>query len=205
MSYNVANGAILQATIVQRLEGQTVLNILHYVLQGVAGETDGPALIDTLNTAFNAAGGVVGELQNCQSSSLGYDRILYQWITPNRFAYRAYVPFNLTGNIEEAAAPVNVAAAVLRKTDAAGPTERGTLHVAGLPAGQLNGSFIEVGLRDLLLLFGDSTLAEQGPAETRLTPVLFHAANPLVSPEPESCLVQPYTRVMRRRTVGVGI
>lgn len=204
MPYTVFNGAICQVTVLQRLDAQVLLNIFHYQVEGVAAPVDGIATIDTLNTAFNALGGPFDKMTIVQSTDVAYQAILYQWIFPTRYAYIAYEPLTDGGVRIGSALPANVAASLNRQTDEAGPHERGSLHVSGISKTEVTGASIaqayQADLQELL----NVTLESYDLAEGLLKPVLFNRDTPLNSKRPTHGTVQPYTRVLRRRTVGVG-
>jgi len=207
MSYDVANGDVLEVTIQGVMNSQRVLHVLHYELNDLPAPTDGPTLIDDFNLVFNVpgAGSYIGDFAAVVCDSYKFQTVVYQWIFATRRARIVYVPAVLQGEVATTAAPVNLAVAITRRTDDPGPSGHGTIHLAGVPLENIDASLLKP---DALPLY-DDIVAQQEEMITagggaNLYPVVFPKLNPALFKRIVSGQLQQTVRTMHRRTVGVG-
>lgn len=92
MAYQVAQGAILEATVRGLLFEQTCMNVFHYRVKSISANNDGVTNMDAFNTAFIAGGGVYDSLIQCMSVSVTQLRVRLQWIAPTRYRAKEYTP-----------------------------------------------------------------------------------------------------------------
>lgn len=207
MSYTVNNGAILEASLRGRLYGQRTISLFHYRFETGSGPTDGPSMINTFNPLFNGAGAgkIVKEYMHPLAENFTLEEVVYQWIFPVRYARVVKSPAVSTGEVVDTAAPPNLALAISKKGDGAGRNNVGTLHMPGIPLGDIDGgNFTVAGLDsfgDLLTALHQSINIEFG---VNFVPVLLHRSNPAVSVDITAANSNETVRTMHRRTVGLG-
>lgn len=204
MPYNVAPGAILQATVVQRMFDQTILNIYCYKFEDGAS-VDGLQLISAFDGVFNSIDGVIGGHAQAQCADLFYTDVLYQWIHPTRFAYLRLPPFADAGSVAGDALPQNVAAAIVRRTEMAGAEEHGVMHIAGMTTDDVLAGLLTTGALNKLNLLADRMKEVITVLAVGMEPVLFNRELPGSSRLISFADVKNTSRVIRRRTVGQGI
>jgi hypothetical protein len=212
---NLASGDIIEATYVQRLNDQVLMNVLHFRYNG---EGEGPDLWETLDEMNDELGtGLDSDallLRTCQAENVIFERIRLQRILPTRSAARQYV-YNLNGLRTGICDAQNLAATITKYTDKAShftednhEGQVGSFHVGGLvrtdyAAGRIQAEFLEGPLADLAL----NLWRPLDSAGGNMIPVLLHR-NQLPTPTSDQitgAAPQSTLRVMRRRTVGVGI
>lgn len=208
MAFDVATGAIIEVRHVQALNEQIIMNVRHYRL-GVSTPTDGRELAEALldEIAEGVAAPWMATLASMQSSWLINGPVDMQWIFPTR-----YITFTLPnplngGTVAEAALPQNVSAVATLRPDLAIRGRVGSFHVAGAPVDQDNGGSWQPAYQTSL-----QTLATQlatpivlPDASTVFNPILLKKSTPAESLLVTSGTYQQTVRVMRRRTVGLGI
>ena len=207
MPYVIGPNAVVAITLRGKHEFQDVMSIFHYRYNGSQQITDGAAALNSIWTHFNGAGGMFGIWVSCLSSKVTQLEARLQWITPSRFAYVSKTdPAKVQGAVGGDAMPVNTAVSITKRTQNAGRSEVGTLHMPGVPQLWIvNGILQQAGVDQYAglaakMLEAISTVA---PA-MELLPVLFHKSSPDVSPQFVNTSLQGFARVMRRRTVGLG-
>jgi hypothetical protein len=181
------------------------MTVLHYQLTA-SSLTDGKEGLTDAWTEFNGANKLVSDWRNCLSQDVTEIEVFLQWINPLRFAYQKFAPAVQSGGVAQPSLPPNVAFAVERRTDAVGRGERGVLHMPGVPVTFEAQSFLSINGRTAYGLFAsecttDMVLVNSGGL---LKPVLYRRAEPLNSPVITDWDIKSWSRVMRRRTVGVG-
>lgn len=203
--YTVDNGAILEAVVSYQFAAQQCLNVSHWKFGTDAGAVDGVAAINEFDGLFNAGLGYVRKLANCMHVNAIIQQVSYQWIFPTRYAYRTKAPTVGVGQIAGAALPPNVALALERFNDNTTRHDRGEMHIGAVP-----GIFVDNGSVtgaaqlnfDELITKATSVIVGFG---TTYTPILFNRAAPAQSKVVLAGRLRQTSRVLRRRTVGVGI
>lgn len=217
MAYAVAANAVCQVTFRGRLHGQVVQN--QFYLQNTSGGIigDGAAAFTTLNTQLVGLGGAYTMWRSQISVSVEDIVIDYQWISPDRFRKRTIVPLVTTGALAETEY-TNTAAAFTLHGDISGPRRVFTKHLPGIPEEVVVDGLLDGGYVTDLGVMADAMIGTLPVGPNVFTWVgygRFRAANPThVPPLPELpelvTLLTGHTigdtsRVMRRRTVGLGI
>jgi len=207
MPYVVSPQAVCSVTIVGRHEGQQVMNVFHYRYNGSQQLIDGAAALNALHVQQAGANGILQPWRLCVSEKVSDVKVRYQWGDPDRFAFiEKDMPIGNTGAVAGDAMPVNTAASITKRTEAAGRSQVGTLHMPGLPVTWItNGALTQAAIDAYTVLRAKMILAistVDPPAE--FLPVLFKRSSPTVSPQFTTTSLQGFARIMRRRTVGVG-
>lgn len=205
MPYQVDSGAVLQITLVQSMFQQTIVNSFHYLLGESGGPVDGIATADAFVDAWENPNGIHPALALCQTQELKYVGILAQWISPIRYAYLFTLPAITQGNHIGAPEPPNVAAAVLCRNELAGDSSKGVKHVAGVPQSANNQGSLTPAYRATLNSFALTLITDFNVNGKTLSPILFRKAGPALGKRIDFADALETLRVIRRRTVGVGI
>jgi len=207
MAYVIAGQSILTAIIRGRHEGQEVMSIFPYRYNSQSPLNDGAAAIEAFHINFAGALGVWQKWRECVSALVVGIRLQYQWTHLDRFAYVEKIPaIGETGTVGGDAYPVNVSVAITKRTQNAGRAQVGTLHMPGVPITFATNGVIQAAATDTytqLRLKMVEAISTANPAAEFL-PVLFHKTAPALSPAFNQTALKPFTRVQRRRTVGVG-
>lgn len=207
MAYVVSANAVLQVVIKAKHEFQDVMSVFNYRYTDASPIADGAAMIDLFWSRWHAAGGMLDDWSNCCSERLVSIETRLQWITPDRFAYVVKTdPAFLVGQVAGNAYPVNTAVSITKRTQNAGRQNVGTLHMPGVPDGYLsNGAITAIAVPKYAALIEEmlKRITTFGTVKN-FDPVLFHKSSPDISPIFVNCSLQPFARVERRRTVGLG-
>jgi hypothetical protein len=208
LPYGFANNDVIQITTTVNYRNQLCLNTYHYRYTGTPVSDAEPDLV-ALNVKFTALGGSVGRaLQESINSDAVLIRLAYQKIWPIR--QQAFV-INADGAglaVGDGPHPTNTAAVISRYTAIAGRGRTGSLHV---PA-TLQSNLTDAGLWSAGYIATLQALATQLPlpiaaltSATNWIPGLFQLGDPSTFNVLTTTVVRNTPRVMRRRTIGVGI
>lgn len=207
MAYTVTDGSILQAVIEGRHENQQVMSIFTWKVQVDGSLANGATALDAFWARLDGGGRFLDFYTQCLSQNVLTIRTRLQWIYPTRFAFITRVsPDFPTGNVAGAAMPVNTAVAITKRTENAGRTQVGTLHMPGVPATAIVNGAVQAAAIARYETFGNFMLlpiVTTVPAAT-YTPILYHKTSPSVAQPLANFEVSRFARVQRRRTVGVG-
>lgn len=206
-AYTVSNGAIFEATIRYDIAGSTCLNIQHFVLSGAGTSIDGPATLNTFLSYWDAADtGVSAMLAAFVTTDVKIRQIVGQWIAPTRYGRRVVPPQVGTGNVSGPTCPPNVDLVGLKLTDRAGRTGHGSIHISGI---DLNSLGIDRWVEQTVTAAYDYCQALTNEATLSggavLSPIVYHRAQPSLSPLITNISVSSIPRTMRRRGLGLGI
>jgi len=206
MAYIITSPAVLSFTIEGRQEGQQVMSIFHYLFNNPSFTSDGRAQLEAFADRMHAVGGLYDLYRNCLSEEVVQLRTRTQWIAPTRFAFVERTPAFTTGGVTGTAFPSNTAVDVTRRTQNSGRTQRGTIHMPGVPATFLASGSVTTAGNDAYSTFAALSLSAIVTAfeAGNFFPCLFHRSAPTVVQQLINFRVQPTARVMRRRTVGLG-
>lgn len=203
----LAVGDVVALTYEGTYDGQQIRYALHYRV-AVAGSSTTPELdLDAMAANFSnpATNTMTGLLQGLHVSNFNFDAVLAQRVWPVR-TIGMRVLSSFPGTIAQPGLPVNTAAVITKRTLTPGRMGLGSLHLSGQDS--TNVSFSEWTSLTLYTAFAAQLIASRTiPAVTMtVEPGLF---NPTFPPTFFSRLfdapAQPTLRVMRRRTVRVGI
>lgn len=205
--YSVNQWDVLEVQIAQSHEAQRVLNVLHYQFTSATPITDGPAEVARVISLL-ATGDIslVHALQSCQSQDILLSYIRGQIVHPAR---RHFVQQSLSGPglIAQPAMPPNVAMVLSKQTTGVGRGRTGRMSVGGVPRTFVTGGSLTAGAMNAMNALGsevDNPLSAGGSA-TAWVPCVLPSGNFQEAPRVTSCFTQPTSRIIRRRTVGLGI
>lgn len=208
MPYPINPGDIVQVTIVSKgPDAQVHLNVLHFKYANTASNPNFTDWVDTvLHPHLANAGKLLPAMTNVMANAYLITEVGYQIIFPGR--YRKYVRVtNSQGQINGLPLPGNCAVTFTKRTNQARRWGIGSFHLGGLTNSINSNSEVDV------VGFGANldAIATQLRAAVVLNgndiaiPVIFSPEFPNRVAEVEQTNWQRTMRVMRRRTVGVGI
>jgi len=198
-------------TFVGELCNQKVLNTFWYSLEDVGAAASVNAVYDIIQAQLAIATLLADDFRGACPENYTHQQTWIQAIKPDRIMKRI-VNVNLDGTFASTAATANLAAVIERRAEIADRKSVSTLHVP-LPEP------VDVGVSGIITVAAYKTRLETlatemlqnitsgGGAPTVLKPVVF---NPKPAAPPGNrfviqTTVQDTVRVMRRRTVGLGI
>lgn len=204
----LAYQAIVEATSLARYQGQEIRTVLHYKWVGPP-VTDGTAELVNLNTQLVAAGtGIYDFIIQLQNDLVLYYQTRVQIIRPARQVYLS-LPFVATGaRPVTSGLPANVNAVVTKRLATVGRGRSGSIHITGLNASDALDGRIQPGALALLQDIADHVADKYSgiPAVPDMwVPISYSVSQPAAPGEVFAGIAEPQSRVMRRRTVGVGI
>lgn len=210
--YTPSVQSIAQVILAYEMHGVSLMNVWHYknLSEFSSGNfTDGKEALENLLSAIDVdPDGLTDALETYLSDQVTFKYLQAQWIDPTRYAYIRALPVKTAGTVAGDAAPQNVAVSVTLKTDNAGRHAVGRTQFAGVAAaavddGSVNPA-VKGGLQTIVtdILMGPYTIGD--PAESFGLCILNRGA-PGQSILVTDAIAQDSVRVMRRRTVGLGI
>lgn len=206
MAYTVGDNAILEMTIRGEQFGETTLSILHYRLDTTLGPQPGVTLIDEIDADVTGPNGLLERYASCCSDAFFIRQMVYQWVWPQRYARRTLIPSISTGTQADAMLPSNTAVAITKRTDIAGRTGIGTLHMPGIAQSNVDGNrIVQAGIIPYEALSNALTAPINLGLNRDMTPVIYRRTAPAASPVVTSCEPIAEVRTMRRRGVRLGI
>jgi len=205
-AYGIGEGDIIAFTVHQRLFGQTVLNRMHYRYSGPT-VINGPAELQQFLNNITTGSHWPTQLRQRQSKDLSVERMSAQKVSTQRWAAEWLVQASIGGNAGNAL-PSNVDIVFQKHVPQANRRGlQGRMHVTGIPTDnivgdQLTGAAFLVWNAVSLTM---SNLIVTGAGST-YTPVIWSRASGVTTYHEISLFtVSLDARIMRRRTVGVGI
>jgi len=203
-------GSIFEVSLRSTVCGQKCINVLHYVVTAETSETSIVAESLQLATAADAANALGPKFRACLAQNCTHDEVVAQCIRDTlgtRFA-RQVLDIGDPGDAVEDAATANVSAVITKRTSFAGRWAVGSFHMPGIGAGfYTNGLVSDVTYKAALNDLGAEILQViTTPLGGEYQPVIYHpdglhgGYTTLLETE-----LQDQLRVMRRRTVGLGI
>lgn len=206
MAIPLSVGDVVEVTFEGRQAGQQVMVLLHYRVR----EGENADFATWFNGAF--AGWLQGlgrpytEFVNNISQDVDSLRIYGQIIYPQRRRYIQAVPGDVSGQIISAALPPNDSAAIIKQGELARRDNIGVMHLPGIPAINVTDGVLNAGYQADLQGLADSLaqVYEPGGGEPVLDPVLYRRDDPSSGAVIVSAYVGETSRIIRRRTVGLG-
>jgi len=200
---NIANGDTVQVVSWGELFGQTILNVFYYVSDGVSGD-----YVDKLTSLMvfaDGGTGPIGKIKDMVSDEVGFLRVRAKRVWPNAGPFVELLTGD-TGAISGTCLTANQALVVTKRSTIGGQGRSGSTHVAGVPASQAAD-----GVWDGTALSAAVSLGTAIQADIAATP--SGTWHPVIAPdltgtnpnEILQCVPQDSVRVMRRRTLRVGI
>jgi hypothetical protein len=193
-------------TVASTLCGQRVLNTFRYRVSAATPGTGQDVALTALVAQLRLSGGWITRLKNAYPENLTVDAIWAQVYAPIR--YRKYVTIiNDNGNYAAEAATANQAAVITRFSEVARRDGISNMHVpvAGTPD-VMQGGFLTNTFKTLLGLAGLAmtlNIITPAPAVTFI-PVVNDTGLPFAG-DVAGYEIGDTARIMRRRTVGLGI
>lgn len=206
----LSSGDIISVIWDTTLYGQQCLLTTHWKHQQVTGtDPDTNDAYTAVLTYFESLGEIHNQLVDIWTTNITGIKIRFQTIYPIRYAADVRTPTISSGQIDEAAAPSNISAAITLKGELAGARYRGTKHMFGFSQGYWEGDDIKPTSIDILQDLGDALIGDTdnivvGGATFKWIPVIYHREAPGLSTTPIKAEVNPYVRVQRRRTARLG-
>lgn len=205
-----AVGSNVLVTFEGRLAGQITLSTFWYNIASLGSAANLSQFYNDVNDQVQDADGLADKFALCCPADWAFLRVWVQVIYPIRYAAAKFVNGDIGGDGEALAA--NHAAVILRRGDLANRKNVSTLHVPlavvaeNVEDGILKPGGVKVKLVDLAVaLLQPISLAGSTPG--RMDPIVTNPRNG--TPPTEALLTQAAVmdtaRVMRRRTVGLGI
>jgi len=201
-------GDIVQITFRSTCLGSRIMLTHYYRLNNSVSGSDKDFLTSLLNALDPDNPETPGEYyRNCLPSNTVMQEVRGQIIYPVRTAYHSFF-FSLQGNWPAVATTTNTAAALTLKTNKAGRSQKATKHIGPLApdaqtAASLSGTY-SAAVGSLADSLGQSITLGGGAI---CTPIIYHknADGPANKYDVVTGrYVNPYVRVMRRRTLGLG-
>ena len=204
-----AVGSIFQATFMMTSVGQRLMNTYHWRLETNPTNETIEAVCNGLNTTLSAAGGLIPTHNALRDESVILDNVTIQQIATLRYAPKVYVK-TVGGDITTAAAGLdtgNVCAVIERRGVNATRGDVGKVHIPiPLAAAVIQAGLIVGGYAALLTAHAGIIQADQNLASgSTLKPVVYHKGKTPNYSYIGAAFYQETVRVMRRRTVRVGI
>lgn len=212
MARPVQGGAILEVANLGEENGQRIMNVWHYKFDGATTPTaDGDALVNVLSGILQGGGadGLLDLLKAQTNEIVTWQSVRYQWITPIRYSPTVVTADNGPGEVADPPLPQNVSGVATLHSMFAGPGGSGRKHFGGLSTtdeggGEMMNQFLvnTSPILELMMEVVDTGAVQVGSS---LVPVIFNRVTPANSIQWTGYTIQDTSRVMRRRTVRVGI
>jgi len=210
MPRTVLTGHIAEVSLQGRSAGQVTLNVFHYMLDGIAiGGTDFDGHATELVTELQTPGDLIEKYLDCCSDEFQLEQIRVQIIKPIRYSYEVFTQGPDPGNVVAEALPPNDSVSITKRNDNTTRHDRGAVRMPGVPR-----TFVSEGLlltpgvtayNALATEFKEQRTTTVLAAEIMWQPVILNRANHALSQPWSQHIVQLQSRIVRRRTVGVGI
>jgi hypothetical protein len=198
---------VVELTVRGTLLNQTFLSIFHYrvATQSTIQSVPLESLQFAQHMATIAPGSFIQSYADLIPSNATVLEVRAQEIFPLRWAPRS-VPLSLPGS-GLGTTVSNLSAVITKRTDLAGRKFRGSVHVPLSPANVADGE-VNAGYKALMVAFSADLVSAQTVATGGgvYQPAIYHRFDPNnPSTDVVEGLPQDTARVMRRRTVGLGI
>jgi len=212
MARTVSNGAILQVKNVGNSQGETVMNVWHYLLSTqTAGSLDGDTIVDAARLFLQPAAGnnLLVLLRAMSNENCNWQGVHYQWIFPTRYSPTVHAQGSGAGTVQGPAMPTNVAGVVQCETTIAIRGGQGRKHFTGLSDQDITANTMtgvwQLNVEEVMSLMSVGIPLTGIGANSFLLPCIYHRTLPSASQVWSVFRVKTTARVMRRRTAGLGI
>lgn len=202
--------SILEVGFEGTVNGQRTLTVLHYRVTTVSPD---PSILGEQETFIAEVGplgnfNIVAPYIACCGNNFTLNNVTAQFVSPTR-TRRSSATFNTPGQVAEAVTAQNVSAVITKRTDLGGRKQIGGVHLPAVPPSRYVGGMLTAAHLTAMATLRAALLATVSPpiAGGSYKPCLWHKKLPA---QPASDLVtqlvsQETLRIMRRRTVGLGI
>jgi hypothetical protein len=206
----LALGDVIQVSFRGSLFNQQILNILHFSVGVIGTGTDYDQLSMFTSNLVTGGGSVdlVLPFMACMPPEYALEEVRAQRIYPTRTVY-AFTLSGAFGQYATGTETTNVAASIEKRTLTPGRMGIGRLQLAGVPTAAMNNGEVSAAFKGTEMLNLANTMIQTitttAPVVT-YNPCLFNptATGPKFSPL-FSCIPMDTLRVMRRRTLRVGV
>ena len=215
MAYLIAANAVAEVTVESLLFGQEVQTTWHYQNDGPA-IADGAAALAQLSLGFEGGTGPYDPYLACLASDVQVQRVKYQWIFPDRFRPIYTTPSVLVGQGAATETP-NTACVLTLTGDIADRRGIANKHLPGLPANAMLNGLVSTIQKTFMDTLGNASKEFFTAGAQVYLPIIYgreraafekcgrvYPALPVSKRPITGHLINPYVRVMRRRTVGLG-
>ena len=206
---NLVNNDVLLYTINYEQGGQRYMNTAYYkYTDSFLGNDDYAVLCNAFLSAKEVAGNFISDLKEILADSVTIIDHRMQRVAQSRLAPVIH-PLNEAGEVSAAELPGNSAACVTRRTILGTRWAIGSWHQPGLTADalfnatNLNSTYMTN--LEVMLNTRIRGVAQPGGSFGNIENVLWSPSVPLRFTPITAYVCQPTPRVMRRRTVGLGI
>jgi len=200
-------GAIFEVSYIGKLLNQLTMNVRHYY---VAAQSTTPSYIEEVENILGyfsdqGVGSVLPAYLGVLPENLTVQQVVVQVLTPSRFR-KQFETLN-QGGLGPETAVSNVQASITFTTRLSGRDQQGGMRVPASPANAEAGNWSAAYQTDLTTLAARLSESFTEPdGDGIYAPCIYHRtkAAPANRTEIFAFIVQPTTRVIRRRTLGVG-
>jgi hypothetical protein len=205
-TYPLNPGDIVELSMRFTLFNQRLLTVLHFQANLGAPIADGIAALNTAAAQWVGVGGANTQFLGLITGETTEDAVRMQVVYPVRRPYNETPVGNAGLYIGTCTAP-NVAVVCTAVSLTAGRGKNGSFHVGGVPTAAYSGGLVTGPYINLVKTFASRSMDPLGVggAGNNLNRVIWSKAKPTAASQILSNIVQGTIRVMRRRTVGVGI
>lgn len=213
MAYSILVDDIFETTIVSKLFLQEVQTVLHWKVTSAPTANMAWSQINSYLTTMSTSA-LFNAYLGCLSQDVVVKELRGQIVAPTRRPVVVF-PMSVTGTVAVTAGAANISAFLVKRTDRIThrkvPTGKGGVggvHVPGIPNTAYVNGLITGAFQTTLNAFGTLVCVPDALADGAITPVLWHRGASGVSTDTDElvqCVAEPTSRVMRRRTVGLGI
>lgn len=205
--YAIVPNDMCEITTFARYKGQQILSVFHY--RYIAAQPGN--VVAEFSALYEAvvsnANSLLSKIRACQVDDVIYDKVRMQIIYPLRRPYDDKITVSNGTRINVDPAPPNVAAVINKQTDIQQRGRTGSLHIAGMNSeDQANGVWTAAYITALTAVANAIPVDIPGAGvNATWTPYTWSRSQPGQPAVIIGALPMSTVRVMRRRTVGVGI
>jgi len=206
MAANVSVGQTVLVNVIGRYMGQTTMNSYPYLVSAVTGTVTIASAAAALNTALNAAGALFKKQLACAPQNWTFMESWVQFIRPVRYRKFVFEIDEIGTFVDVDSGTPNVQASIERFAEESGRHDQGAVRIPiGTDSTSIQGGLVTNALKTALL-----ALAVQMELNIIAGGVTFLPITGLVAPtwtplRLAGTSVKDTVRVIRRRTVGLGI
>lgn len=219
MAYPVASGSVLQLTLRGILLDQVVMTIFHYQLDPTSPSLlDGAAALDNFFTQIAAGGDMLNDYGDAMPTEWVSDEIDLQWIWTPRYVKKTYANPFPNGNSGSSTTVCNLACAMEIRGETANKRSVGIKHLPGVGGGDATAGFLTPAYLATAAAIKAQCQASVVAAGRTYNPIIYGRERqaftkcgktypflPQLSTRITNASLNDTVRVMRRRTVGIGI
>lgn len=208
MPYTISAGDLIQYTIEYDVLSQRCMNVFFYSVRGdLSADTDGATYLDAFLAEMEKPVSIMSAIKLAMAPNTTILQHSAQKVLPLRMTRRIN-PIGLSGtsSLGDCAAP-NLSGVITKTVDRAKRGGTGSTHIAGVPTGAVELGRLEETYENALYSIAQRIASEIDPGIDllKLQPVLGGLPLSVNAPDITGYAVQNTIRVMRRRTIGVGI